>query len=179
MSIFAILKRDYECELLQFVLMSNHYHLLIYTPLKNLSASMLYLHREIAKRANLKSQRINHFFGGRYKSCLIDSEQYYWNCIKYIFRNPVDAGMCEYVEDYPFSTLNRSCPDFMLNDFFLNRDKKIHLDSEWLNHGFSKEQMLIIKKGLSKNVFAIHKSRHQKLSGMELEYHRNDGAHPL
>ncbi len=167
MSIFAILKEDYGCNLLQFVLMSNHFHLMIHTPNNNLSAAMLYLHREVAKRANAKSQRMNHFFGGRYRPCLIDTEHYFWNCVKYVLRNPVEAGICSRVEEYCYSTFKNQSSDFLLTDFFNDLDKKIDLDLDWLNLCFADDQKRLMRKSLTKQVFTIHKSKHRKLPVLE------------
>ncbi|MCM2352988.1 MAG: transposase [Pseudobdellovibrio sp.] len=96
----------FSCDFHAFVLMSNHYHLLISTPLSNIDKVMEHIQREVAKKANRKSARINHFFGGPYKWSLIYEEPYYWNAVKYIFRNPVRAGLCSDVLEYKYSSLN-------------------------------------------------------------------------
>ena len=54
---------------------------------------------------NRRSGRIGHLFKGRYRWSLIDSALYYAHALKYLYRNPVRAGICCRVEDYPYSTL--------------------------------------------------------------------------
>ena len=147
----------FHCKLHAFVLMSNHYHLLISTPNANLDLVMNYLQREIARKANRKSTRINHFFGGPYNWSLISEEAYYWNTLKYIFRNPIRAGLCSNVIEYKYSSLNNSAKKFkwQLTDFFNNKDVIIKPDHEWLNEPFLNEIEANIKAGLRRREFKI------------------------
>jgi REP element-mobilizing transposase RayT len=87
------------------VLMSNHFHLLASSLDGNLDEPMGYLLREVCREVNKQANRINHVFGGPYKWSLITNTSYYLHCLKYIYRNPVNAQICSRVEDYPFSTL--------------------------------------------------------------------------
>lgn len=137
---------EYGCHFHAFILMSNHYHLLISTPNSNIDKVMQHIQREIARKANKKTSRINHFFGGAYKWSLVQKENYYWNVLKYIFRNPIRAGICHSVEIYKFSSLNIKPKNFNWNvtDFFNDKNKKISLDLDWLNEPFLQE----IEEGL-------------------------------
>jgi putative transposase len=152
------LTQMYGCRIHSFVLMSNHYHLMISTPRANLGEAMKYFHREVARKANRISGRINHFFGGRYKWSIVGTESYYWNALKYVFRNPVRAGICTEVSDYEFSSLNRPS-DFtwLLSDFFLNPSVHIEIDLDWLNEPFLSEIEEAIQKGLRRRKFSISK----------------------
>lgn len=96
----------YNLKIHAFVLMSNHYHLLASTPDKNLPLIMNRLHTEISIAMNCSSGRINHVFGGRYKACEIKNTNYLDNVIKYIYQNPVRAGLCDLAETYKYSTLS-------------------------------------------------------------------------
>lgn len=158
------LQEMYGCRIHSFVLMTNHYHLIISTPRSNLGASMKYFHREVARNANRIAGRINHFFGGRYKWSLISTELYYWNALKYVFRNPVRAGICEDVRGYSHSSLNRSL-DFKweLSDFFLDPTREVDLNLEWLNEPFQTEIEEAIGKSLRRREFAVSKGRNGQL----------------
>lgn len=146
----------YSINIHMFVLMSNHYHLIIDTPKENISEAMRYFHCEVARAVNKKTSRMNHVFGGRYKWCLIDNENYYWNAIKYNFRNPVEAGLSASVESYAYSSLNTpSRVRYRLTDFFNNRDKDIQLDLEWLNEKFDLSKSEAIKCGLRRRNFRL------------------------
>lgn len=150
----------FSCDFHAFVLMSNHYHLLISTPLNNIDKVMEHLQREVAKKANRKSGRINHFFGGPYKWSLIYEETYYWNAIKYIFRNPIRAGLCCDVFKYNYSSLNRKSKklEWKMVDFFNNKTKPITLNREWLNEPFLNETEEELRLALRRKEFKIPRS---------------------
>lgn len=90
-----------------FLLMSNHYHWLLTTPLANLGEGMRYFQTETSRKMGRAAGRINKIYGARYKPCLIHSPVYYANSYRYIFQNPLRAGMVKQVEDYSWSTLVR------------------------------------------------------------------------
>jgi putative transposase len=86
--------------------MNNHYHLLASTPDKNLPTIMNRLHTEISIAINTSAGHTNHVFGGRYKACEIKNMNYLYNAIKYVYQNPLRAGICKSAEFYPYSTLS-------------------------------------------------------------------------
>lgn len=145
--------RDYRCEIIAFVLMPNHYHMMIQTPAANISEAMQVFHRNIAKEANAKAFRINHFFGTRYKWSLINKELYLLNCFKYVLRNPVKAALSKQVEDYKFSTA------FKKADYISNLYSDILPSLDWLNESFSPEAEEVISLGLRRREFKPGKSR--------------------
>jgi REP element-mobilizing transposase RayT len=102
----SMLKYEFRFEIISFVLMNNHYHLLTKTPEMNLSAGMNYFMREVSKEISFQSNRINQTFGGPYHWCLIDSLNYFYNTYKYTYRNPVEAGLSDSCESYPYSSLS-------------------------------------------------------------------------
>ncbi|NBX92935.1 MAG: hypothetical protein EB078_03610 [Proteobacteria bacterium] len=87
------------------VLMSNHFHLMASSVEGDLSDPMQYLMREVCRIVNKRAGRINHVFGGPYKWTLITNTSYYLHCLKYVYRNPVSANICDRVEQYPYSSL--------------------------------------------------------------------------
>jgi REP element-mobilizing transposase RayT len=88
-----------------FVLMSNHYHLLISTPKEDLGCVMREFGRSATLAYNRISGRTGHLFSGRYRESMIRTATYYSNALKYIYRNPVRAEAVRAVEDYPYSSL--------------------------------------------------------------------------
>lgn len=157
------LKSQYNCRIHAFVLMTNHYHLIMDTPNANLGDSMMYFNRESARQANFSAKRINHFFGGRYKWCLIDSERYYWNAVKYVFRNPVKAGICSSVKNYEYSSLNKFTKS--LSDQIPSYLVTPHLPIEWIDEDFSKEHYEAVKKALRRREFSlpVHQTNGRKI----------------
>ena len=97
-------KERYGFHLYAYVLMSNHYHLLIETLRPNLSRIMHYLNGSYTTYYNTKRKKTGHLFQGRYKSIIVDKDSYFLELTKYIHLNPVKAGMAENPEDYPWSS---------------------------------------------------------------------------
>tara|TARA_B100001248_G_C27399124_1_gene468448 strand:+ start:5605 stop:6243 length:639 start_codon:yes stop_codon:yes gene_type:complete len=158
-----VLKNDYSCRIHAFLLMNNHYHLIISTPLQNISESIQHLNGSITRITNKMAKRENHLWGSRYRWCVINNEKYYWNAVKYVFNNPVRAGLTNYVEDYPYSSLNYQRQELWeMVDFFHRPMQKIELDKEWLNYQFSKEQNESIRKGLKKRLFDISPDKNRR-----------------
>ncbi|MGR3319202.1 MAG: transposase, partial [Candidatus Anammoxibacter sp.] len=67
-----------------YCIMSNHYHLLIETHEANLSAAIQWLNISYAVFYNKKHQRIGHIFQGRFKSILVDKDEYIKQLSRYI-----------------------------------------------------------------------------------------------
>ncbi len=80
-----------------YVLMSNHYHLLLETPEPNLVATMKWFQGTYTQRFNARHRLSGHLFQGRYKAVPIDAEQpdYFRRVSDYIHLNPVRARLLE------------------------------------------------------------------------------------
>ena len=89
-----------------YVLMSNHYHMLIETPNKNLQIIMHHINSSYSTYTNTKRKRCGHLFQGRYKAIIVDKDSYLIELSRYIHLNPVRAKIVERPEDYPYSSYN-------------------------------------------------------------------------
>ncbi len=87
-----------------YCLMSNHYHLLIQTPDANLSRAMRHLNGVYTQRYNKKHNCDGQLFRGRYKSIIIEADSYALELIRYIHRNPLEAGLVDNLQKYQWST---------------------------------------------------------------------------
>lgn len=72
-----------------FVLMDNHFHLVIRTHFPNLSRWMHWLIVSYSVYFNRRHRRSGHLFQGRYKSFLVESGEYLLVLSRYIHLNPV------------------------------------------------------------------------------------------
>jgi len=88
-----------------YILMDNHYHLLIETPLGNLSKIMQHINGAYTMYFNTKRKRAGHLLQGRYKAILVDADEYARELSRYIHLNPVRAG----IENDPFEYKWISC----------------------------------------------------------------------
>ena len=84
-----------------YCLMSNHYHLLVQTPEGNLSRCMRHLNGVYTQRFNRKYDRDGQLFRGRYKAVLVEEDSYLLELLRYIHRNPLEAGMVQDLEGWP------------------------------------------------------------------------------
>jgi putative transposase len=76
-----------------YCIMTNHYRLLLQTPLGNLSQIMHHINASYTIYFNLKRKRSGHLLQGRYKAIVVDADSYACELSRYIHLNPVPAGM--------------------------------------------------------------------------------------
>ena len=94
----------FEIDCHAYVLMGNHYHLLVRTHQPNLSAAMQWLQVAYGSWHNRRHSRSGHLFQGRFKSFLIQEKEYLYRLLQYIHRNPLRARLVARLEDYPWSS---------------------------------------------------------------------------
>ena len=87
-----------------YCLMPNHYHLLVQTPNANLSRCMRHINGIYTQRFNRSHQCDGQLFRGRYKSILVDADNYLLQLMRYIHRNPLRGGMVEKLDSYKWSS---------------------------------------------------------------------------
>ncbi len=94
----------YGWELVSYVIMGNHFHLLVKTPRPNLGAGMQSLLSGYAIWTGRRWRRVGHLFQGRYRAEMIEDEGYYWTVSRYIHLNPVRAGLVRRPEQWEWSS---------------------------------------------------------------------------
>ena len=103
----------YQTEILAYVLMSNHFHLLVKTPLANLQEFMRHFNISYTSYHHWKHDRTGHLYQGRYKSFLVDADNYLREISRYIHLNPmrvrIRSGMTldekrKYLRNYRWSS---------------------------------------------------------------------------
>ena len=97
--------KKYDVDVHAWVLMSNHFHLLL-TPHAWNSVSRLIQHigRDYVRYFNRKHDRSGTLWEGRFESCLVQTERYFLICQRYIELNPVRAGMVDHPGDFHWSS---------------------------------------------------------------------------
>jgi putative transposase len=153
-------------------LMPNHFHLIISTPNEDLGVVMSKFMRTVAETINLYSGRTGRVFGNRYYKTVIDTPLYFAHATKYLYRNPVKAGLCARVEHYPHSTVKGLVGQGPLemplfypyggNALPLMPPEASDEFLVWLNRPFQKEHDEAIQKGLRKSRFALPKKTWRK-----------------
>jgi putative transposase len=97
--------RQHQVALHAYVVMDNHFHLLL-TPetAQGLPSMMQALGRRYVRHFNDRHGRSGTLWEGRYKSTLIQAEAYLLACMAYIDLNPVRAGMVAEPQMYAWSS---------------------------------------------------------------------------
>lgn len=104
----------YQVELHAYVLMHNHFHLMVCTPKANLSEFMRHFNISYTAAYNRRHRRVGHLYQGRYKAIVIDQDSYLLELSRYVHLNPVrikgfhQRGVREtarYLERYRWSSL--------------------------------------------------------------------------
>jgi len=89
---------------LAWCLMTTHYHLLVQEGECPLSDCMQLLHTRYVRAFNRRHGRRGHVFGGRYHEVTLEDDAHVLSTIRYIVRNPVEAGLCASPADWPWSS---------------------------------------------------------------------------
>jgi putative transposase len=155
-----VLSKLHNVEVHAFVVMPNHIHLLLTVGGGDLGNIMSLFLSRLTRRVNGLASKTGRLFGGPYFWTIITSTRYYGHVLKYVYRNPVKAGLCLRIEEYEFST---ACGTFggnllTLPIYFTRLGLETNLPDlehptawlNWLNRPFSKETETFIQKALRK-----------------------------
>lgn len=96
---------EYNVEIYAYCIMPNHFHLLIKADLKELASFIAKILAKFAKYYNQKHNRVGYVFQGRYKSQCVEDIDYFWNCLRYIHKNPLFLEEIKDIKDYKFSSM--------------------------------------------------------------------------
>ncbi|MBI4699225.1 MAG: transposase [Nitrospirae bacterium] len=88
----------YAVKLHSYVLMINHFHLLVETPLANLSEFMRHLNIAYIGYFNRRHNRAGHLYQGRFKAIIVDKDTYLSVLSRYIHLNPIRIKALEKAE---------------------------------------------------------------------------------
>jgi putative transposase len=101
----ARLAKRFRCALHAYVLMTNHFHLLL-TPELEVGASLLmkFLGQRYVQYVNRVYKRSGSLWEGRFRSSLVQTERYVLGCYRYIEMNPVRADMVKHPIEYRWSS---------------------------------------------------------------------------
>lgn len=136
------LSKEHEIEIIAYCIMNNHAHMLIKTKKSDeLSKYMQRLNCTYARYYNKKYDRVGYVFRDRYKSEGIYDEQHLYNCIKYIYDNPVKAGICSKAKDYPYSNYKIITKEIKENYTFMDIDNDFKICKELIQNFLNENDM--------------------------------------
>ena len=163
----------YSAKTHAFVLMPNHFHLIMTTPREDLGIVMQKFMSSVTRTLNRMTGRSGRVFGGKYHRALIQDLNYFDIATKYLYRNPAKAKLVQKVEWYPYSTLNAVNgtnklkfnlePAYDFNSLIPSHSKWTEYLS-WLNEPFKSEFDEKIRKNLRRKTFLLPQPRDWKRS---------------
>uniref|UniRef100_A0A832EJZ6 Transposase IS200-like domain-containing protein n=1 Tax=Desulfacinum infernum TaxID=35837 RepID=A0A832EJZ6_9BACT len=128
LDVLGEMSERFNVEIFAFVLMPNHYHLLLRTLEANLSRAMQWFGVTYTRRFNNRHDRCGHLFQGRFRSLLVENDAYAVQLSLYIHRNPLRAGLVRRLADYKWSSYpvyayGRKGPPWLRTDLILSHFK--------------------------------------------------------
>ncbi len=104
----------YGVEIHAYVLMPNHFHLIVKTPKANLSEFMRHFNISYTAAFNRRHKRVGHLYQGRYKAILVEEDSYLLELSRYVHVNPVRSRsnrgqdireQIRFLDSFPWSSL--------------------------------------------------------------------------
>ena len=126
LNILGSMSERFNIDIYAYVLMTNHYHLLVKTNKANLSRSLQWLGTTYTGRFNRRHDRRGHLFQGRFRSIIVENDAYLIQLSFYIHRNPVRAGLVERLANYRWSSYpayayGSAQPNWLNTEFLLSQ----------------------------------------------------------
>jgi len=151
-------------KLYAYCIMNNHTHFLIKETEEPISISVKRISSSYVFWYNKRYERCGHLFQERFKSEVIDSDEYFLTVLRYIHQNPVKAGIAEDIGGYKWSSYNEYIgdtdivdTDFALDMFSPDRGSALTLFREF--------------NGKSNSDMCMEDDRKFKISDSELKKH--------
>ena len=120
----------FHVEIHAYCLMSNHYHLLVSTPLGNISHFMQSVQTRYGGYFNIRHRRSGHVFQGHYKAKLVEGDEYLLTMSRYIHLNAVRVRKNE---NRPLKDIVEELRDDGWSSYreYIRRAKR----KEWMTYG--------------------------------------------
>ena len=175
-SILYELKDELNIKIIAYCIMNNHAHLLIHT--NDVSNLTKYMHKTNTKYAiyyNKIHDRVGYVFRNRFKSEGIYSERQLYNCISYIYNNPVKAKICSTPEEYPYSNAKYYKGIIEENNLYSflgmdnDKDYKKIIKTYLIENNMKKEDLIRHKESLKKLIVILRKNNKVSFRKMEEE----------
>ena len=129
-----------EYKMYAYCLMGNHVHLLIKEEKEPIDLIMKRIGARYVYWYNWKYERCGHLFQDRFKSESVEDDAYFLAVLRYILRNPLEAGIEKEVKNYKWSSYNEYMDiekitdiKYALDLISLNKEKQIQKFSDYIN----------------------------------------------
>ena len=143
MALFSTYAAEFNLDCFAWALMPNHWHLMVRSPSRGLSDFVKRLNHRHSIRSNRRKRRTAHLFTNRFGSVLQETDGQFLNTVRYVLCNPVEAGLCNSVEEWRWTSYHAtvrpdSAPPFLrvaelLGHFGGSREQQIDAFKAHLN----------------------------------------------
>ena len=127
-------------KLFAYCLMGNHLHLLLMEGKEPLEQAMRRICCSYVFWYNRKYGRVGYLFQDRYKSEAVEDDAYFLTVLRYIYQNPVKAGLVTKIQAYKWSNYNEYLEkekvtdiSFVLGMFSINTEEAVKSFIEYMN----------------------------------------------
>lgn len=170
------LKEEHNIKVIAYCIMNNHAHILLNTEkISNLSKYMQRLNMTYGTYYNKKFNRVGYVFRDRFKAEGIYNEDQLNNCIRYIFNNPVKAGICNRPEEYLYSNYRKTDIKSSSSYLFIdvpeekNNEAKEYIEQYLQQNNLKLTDLEHNKKILKEIVFILKEKYNMSLRVISLE----------
>lgn len=111
-------KESNKFKIYGYCLMGNHIHMLLHEQNENMGVIMRRIGASYVYWYNFKYKRCGHLFQDRYKSEVVETDQYFLTVLRYIHTNPKKAGLVKDTSEYKWSSYN----DYISNAGITDKD---------------------------------------------------------
>ncbi|MBN1270765.1 MAG: transposase [Candidatus Aminicenantes bacterium] len=122
-------KKKYDLVILDYMVTSNHIHLLVYDDGRRdvISRSMLLVASRTAINYNNRKKRSGAFWEDNYHATAVENDKHFLECLLYIDLNMVRAGIVNHPKDWPMSGYNEIMGNQKKRYRLINKTKLMQL----------------------------------------------------
>jgi putative transposase len=95
LTLLGELRERFGVKVHAYVLMDNHFHLMLETPEANLSRAMQWLLVSYSVWFNRRHDRVGHLFQGRFQAVIVEDDRGWQEVARYVHLNPVRIALLE------------------------------------------------------------------------------------
>ncbi len=184
LSLIEEAKKKYGCRLYAYVLMPNHFHLILESPQssEHLAKYVKLLAQKHSQHINKGYKRTGTLWEGKFKSSPMSKDNYLLACSRYIEMNPVRAHIVKDPKDYVWSSYRYKTgdgegatlldPDPLYIDLGKDDNERQENYRKWFKGSIPPQEWEIIRRAVNKSgAFGNNsfKERIEKLLGRKLD----------
>ncbi|MCA9355048.1 transposase [Candidatus Kaiserbacteria bacterium] len=141
-----------DMRVLGYTIMPNHWHLILHPRIDgDLGAFMHRLTNSHTRRVHSRTKTIGHgpLYQGRYKSFMVDKDDYFLTLLKYVERNPVRAKLVKTCEEWQWGSaqLRKRADTKLLSESPVPLPERYF---EWINASEREDSLYAIRNSVNK-----------------------------